>query len=226
MDDYQTKFYLANLIVMLQYLHDRNIIYRDLKAENIICEKSGYLRLIDFGAAKALGSVVNIENPQEDEVMERTFTMVGTPHYMAPEVLQQTGHGRTADFWSLGVLLFEMVCGYVPYGEDETDVYKIYEMIQSESVEFPEDLDDQKLMNLILKLLNKSPESRVRGEVPELMADPYFDGFDWEALTCEEMKPPYVPEVDDLGSEAESTEQKRKSICQIINVRSRRKQQN
>ena len=134
---------------MLQYLHERHIIYRDLKPENILCNENGYLRLIDFGTSKALGSIVNketalLENVSNDS-MERTFTMVGTPHYMAPEVLKQSGYSYSADYWSLGkfknlleiwrltknlgILLFEVVCGYVPFGTDETDVYKIYEEI-------------------------------------------------------------------------------------------------
>lgn len=95
---------------MLQYLHSRHIIYRDLKPENILCNENGYLRLIDFGTSKALGSVVNKEaalsEAKSDDTLERTFTMVGTPHYMAPEVLKQHGYSYSADYWSLGNFYF------------------------------------------------------------------------------------------------------------------------
>jgi cGMP-dependent protein kinase len=91
---------------MLQYHHQRHIIYRDLKPENILCSENGYLRLIDFGTAKALGSVVNKETvlgeDRSEDCLERTFTMVGTPHYMAPEVLKQSGYSYSADYWNLG----------------------------------------------------------------------------------------------------------------------------
>lgn len=96
---------------MMKYLHERSIIFRDLKPENIMCNEKGYLRLIDFGAAKSLGIDRNKKSMQDnpEEGLERTFTMVGTPHYMAPEVLRQGGYSYSADYWSLGIFHFLLI---------------------------------------------------------------------------------------------------------------------
>lgn len=91
----------------MEYLHIRNIIYRDLKPENVMVEADGYLRLIDMGTAKQLKQNSGF----------RTFTIIGTPHYMAPEVMQGKGYSFSVDIWSLGVLLYEFFCGHLPFGE-------------------------------------------------------------------------------------------------------------
>lgn len=94
-----TRFYAANIILVLEYLHNRNLIYRDLKPENLLLDAHGYLKVTDFGFAKY--------------VPDRTFTLCGTPEYLAPEIINSAGHGKAADWWAFGVLLFEMLCGYV-----------------------------------------------------------------------------------------------------------------
>lgn len=94
-----SRFYAANIILVLEYLHNRNLIYRDLKPENLLLDSSGYLKVTDFGFAKY--------------VPDRTFTLCGTPEYLAPEIINSAGHGKAADWWAFGVLLFEMLCGYV-----------------------------------------------------------------------------------------------------------------
>lgn len=90
------KFYIASLMLCIEYLHIRNIIYRDLKPENVMVESDGYLRLIDMGTAKQLKQNSGF----------RTFTIIGTPHYMAPEVMQGKGYSFSVDIWSIGVLLY------------------------------------------------------------------------------------------------------------------------
>lgn len=89
MEKDQIRFYSGCIIQMLRYLHERAIIYRDLKPENLICDDNGFLKMVDFGASKCLSSIANLEGFEgnNDENIERTFTMVGTPHYMAPEML-------------------------------------------------------------------------------------------------------------------------------------------
>lgn len=105
LDTFQVQFYIGCIILMLQYLHERFIMYRDLKPDNILVDEMGYLKLVDFGTSKCLSSFVNTEGVEEntEDSIERTFTMVGTPHYMAPEVLMQTGYNYSADYWSLGI---------------------------------------------------------------------------------------------------------------------------
>lgn len=95
----QIKFYMANITIILDYLHQRGVIYRDLKPENLVCDDEGYLKMIDFGTAKLLSKVDTMD---EEENLDRTFTVIGTPHYMAPEVLKENGYSYSCDIWSLG----------------------------------------------------------------------------------------------------------------------------
>ncbi len=112
----QAKFYIAQLLIILQYLHKRGIIYRDLKPQNLICQRSGYLKMIDFGTSKNL-------KLNKLGIYDRTYTVVGTPHYLAPELIEGKGYSFSADYWSLGVLLFELMIGYVPFGDDCSEVF-------------------------------------------------------------------------------------------------------
>ena len=102
---HQAQFYAAQVVLTLEYLHSLDIIYRDLKPENLLIHTDGYLTLTDFGFAKI--------------VPLRTYTLCGTPGYIAPEVLLQKGHGKAADWWALGVLLYEMLVGIDPFSADE-----------------------------------------------------------------------------------------------------------
>ena len=97
---------MASLILCIEYLHIRSVIYRDLKPENVMVESDGYLRLIDMGTAKQLKQTNGL----------RTFTIIGTPHYMAPEVMLGKGYSFAVDIWTLGILMYELVCGSLPFG--------------------------------------------------------------------------------------------------------------
>lgn len=121
------RFYIGSLILAIEYLHMKNVIYRDLKPENVMVEGTGYLKLIDMGTAKKLKSSNGY----------RTFTIIGTPHYMAPEVMKGKGYTFSVDIWTLGVLLFEFTCGNLPFGDDLDDPYEIHNMILSSDVRFP-----------------------------------------------------------------------------------------
>jgi len=105
------------MILAVEYLHNMKIVYRDIKPENIMVDEHGYLKMIDMGTAKIL-------NPKYG--VSRTFTIIGTPHYMAPEIINGKGYSFTVDLWSIGVCLYEFMCGYVPFGDDAEDPYDIY----------------------------------------------------------------------------------------------------
>ena len=110
----------------------------------------------------------------------RTFTIIGTPHYMAPEIIAGKGYNSYVDLWSLGVILFEFMCGFVPFGEDLSDPYAIYEeIIKKKEIMFPNYLKDRMAKRLMIQLLNKVPELRLGGSFATLKANQWFEKFDW-----------------------------------------------
>merc|ERR1719453_3068073 len=117
-----TRFYAACVSSAFMYLHDKKIVYRDLKPENLMFDADGYLKVVDFGFAK--------------RVEDRTWTVCGTPEYMAPEIILNKGHGVAVDWWTVGILLYELFVGYPPYeGKDAMDLYK---KIVSGDIKYPE----------------------------------------------------------------------------------------
>lgn len=162
------RFYTGCMLLILEHLHEREIIYRDLKPENIMIDDDGYMKLIDFGTAKI--------------VQGRTYTIVGTPHYMAPEVIIGKGYGMSADYWSMGAILYECLCGRVPFGEEEEDPYVIYEKILTKSLAFPPWVKPDVLSqvrSIFDLLLSKNPALRTSGSVQALRQNPWFKGFNW-----------------------------------------------
>jgi serine/threonine protein kinase len=119
----RAKIYAAEIVMGLDHLHSHNIIYRDLKPENIILEATGHLRLTDFGLSKEFKSG------------DVALTFCGTPEYLAPEVIAGHGHGKEVDWWSLGILLYEMLCGLPPFYSENTS--EMYTMIQHSELQFP-----------------------------------------------------------------------------------------
>lgn len=176
---------MGSLILALQYLHERDIIYRDLKPSNIMIDARGYVKLIDFGSAKITKG--------------RTYTLIGSPHYIAPEAIVGKGYNKAADVWSLGVCLFEFLCGRVPFGEDFEDPYDIYEAILEYNLVFPNDIEqpNDAAKNFILQLLSKFPEFRCSGGIDNLKRHEWFNGFDWDALLKLSLNAPYTPDVGD-----------------------------
>ena len=134
---------------MLEYMHTHSIIYRDLKPENMIVNKDGYLKLIDMGTAKIL------ERSDQKDVC-RTFTILGSPHYLAPEVLEGRGYTFAADFYSLGVVFYEFICGCLPFGEELDDPYAIYRVrMTCNYLPFPQWIDDRNTKTLIRRFLSR-----------------------------------------------------------------------
>jgi cGMP-dependent protein kinase len=163
-----TCLYIAQMLQALDYLHRNNIIYRDLKPENIMVDKEGYLKLIDMGTCKIMSTKATLP---------KTFTIIGTPHYMGPEVLSGKGYTYHADLWSLGVCMYEFMVGYVPFGEDAEDPYEIYSEIIKKDIEFPNYINDDKAKALMRQLLSKIPETRLGGSFAALYNNPWFSSI-------------------------------------------------
>jgi cGMP-dependent protein kinase len=161
---------------MLEHLHERKIAHRDLKPENIMVGSDGYPMLIDFGTAKLIN--------------ERTYTSLGTPHYMAPEVLTGQGYNCNVDFWSMGVMLFEFVFGTLPFGYMERDVYSVYQAILTLDLEIPTNVDaSPQFKNLLRVLLEKDPVKRKGGSIAKFKQHPWFE-IDWDALIMRQIGAP------------------------------------
>jgi len=172
------RVYAAEAVCALSYLHSKSVVYRDLKPENVLITSTGHLKLADFGFAKKL-------KPQE-----KTFTLCGTPEYLAPELILNTGHDFRCDWWALGVLIFEMLTGTAPFRADSP--YNLYKTILTNQVEFPGQMDCE-ARTLVSALLCKDPEARAVES--GIRAHSYFAGLSWEAAAQRRLTPSYKPKV-------------------------------
>ena len=184
-DHKATRFYAGCVIMALEHLHSMDIIYRDLKPENLLLNSKGYLQLTDFGFAKKRNT---------------TCTLCGTPQYLAPEVIHNWVQSFATDWWALGVLLFEMVVGHAPFEDDEN--IKMYEKILVHEPEFPAEMKiNSKLRHLIQKLLEKNAYQRLGsgiGGSRQVKLHPFFKTkLDWDLLYDQKIDPPYIPNIDD-----------------------------
>ena len=178
----QAKFYIAHIITIFEYLHSKNIVYRDLKPENILINKNGYLKLTDFGFAKIL------EN-------EKTYTLCGTPEYLAPEIILNKGHGKAVDWWTLGILLYEMLVGIDPFSDD--DPMKTYQKILKGKINFPKNINKD-AKSLIKHLLTQDTTKRfgcLKNGVKDILNHRFFEGFDWKNFVYLSMPAPFKPDI-------------------------------
>uniref|UniRef100_A0A8C2SJ35 protein kinase C n=1 Tax=Capra hircus TaxID=9925 RepID=A0A8C2SJ35_CAPHI len=176
----QARFYLACVVLGLQFLHEQKIIYRDLKLDNLLLDAQGFLKIADFGLCKeGIG------------FGDRTSTFCGTPEFLAPEVLTQEAYTRAVDWWGLGVLLYEMLCPFPGDTEEE-----VFDCIVNAEAPYPRFLSVQGL-ELIQKLLQKCPEKRVEGPWGLLFPSSEVrlcpQTTDWQALLARAVQPPFVP---------------------------------
>lgn len=200
----QSKFYAACLMVTLDYLHERNIIHRDLKPENIIIDDEGYTKLIDFGAAAI--------------VEGRTYTAIGTPHYLAPEIILRVGYSYAVDWWSLGVMIHEMVFGHVPFGSDDEDPLAIYDKILEGHLNL-ENLPykSNHFKNILTQLLNKNPAARTCGGFGYLKSNSWFGNLNWDRLMSRQLRPPYTPKCQYDEEEIASALQNPRDLDNFLN---------
>jgi len=184
-DDPTTRFYTSCVVEAFDYLHSRGIIYRDLKPENLLLDAGGYVKLVDFGFAKKL------------QVGRKTWTFCGTPEYVAPEVILNKGHDISADYWSLGVLMFELLTGTPPF--TGTDPMKTYNIILKgiDAIDFPRNIT-ARAKELIKKLCRDNSAERLgyqKGGIRDIQKHKWFDGFNWEGLRQRTLAVPIMPSI-------------------------------
>ena len=183
---YETQFYIGSILLMLDYLQKKYIAHRDIKPSNIMIDANGYLKMIDFGTAKIL--------------KDYTSTIIGTPHYIAPEILQGKGYSLSCDFWSLGICMYEIFYGFYPFGNSANDVIDIYKEILKKSLSFPKDSNKYgKVNDFINQLLAKKVNERVCN-VSKLMQNPFFEKFEFNKLNDFQLEPPFKPDKKDMSS--------------------------
>jgi cGMP-dependent protein kinase len=182
---YETQFYIGSMLLMLEYLQKKYIAHRDIKPSNIMMDTNGYLKMIDFGTAKVL--------------KDYTSTIIGTPHYIAPEILQGKGYSLSCDFWSLGICMYEIFYGIYPFGNDANEVIEIYKEVLKKSLLFPSYNNKVSNVNNFIKdLLAKKVNERICN-VPKLKEKPFFEGFDFNKLNDFQLEPPYKPDKKDMS---------------------------
>ena len=180
-----TRFLVSQILLMMEHMHSSRIIYRDLKPENLMMNLDGYLTLVDMGTAKRL----------KIERRFRTNTVIGTPHYMAPQIVTGKGYSFPVDLWSLGVITYELLCGKLPFGENADDPFSVYEEIRNSSVKYPRNCPKSS-KSFIEKLLSRSPQHRIGNGYEELKKHSFFEGFNWDSITQKTASTFYNPSDD------------------------------
>lgn len=172
------------MVLAISHLHDNNIIYRDLKPENVLIDKDGYIKITDFGLSKQ-----NIL----DNYGATSFC--GTPEYLAPEIIENKGHGKAVDWWSLGAITYEMLTGLPPFYSKDRD--KLFKNIKSGNLRYPPFLSKD-AVGFLQALFVKDPQKRLGSGpngVKEIKSHPFFKNIDWDAILKKKIKPPFVPKI-------------------------------
>ncbi|XP_021057572.1 RAC-alpha serine/threonine-protein kinase isoform X2 [Mus pahari] len=181
----RARFYGAEIVSALDYLHsEKNVVYRDLKLENLMLDKDGHIKITDFGLCK--------EGIKDGATMK---TFCGTPEYLAPEVLEDNDYGRAVDWWGLGVVMYEMMCGRLPFYNQDHE--KLFELILMEEIRFPRTLGPE-AKSLLSGLLKKDPTQRLGGgseDAKEIMQHRFFANIVWQDVYEKKLSPPFKPQV-------------------------------
>jgi len=178
------KFYLAELTLALEHLHSLGIVYRDLKPENILLDSDGHINITDFGLSKE-----SIDNDG------KTYSFCGTVEYMAPEVVNRQGHSTAADWWSLGILMYEMLTGHLPFqGDNRRDTMN---QILKAKLRMPNFLTPE-AQSLLRALFKRNPQNRLGAGpdgVEQIKRHPFFSTINWARLLAREIPPPFKPAI-------------------------------
>ena len=186
------RFYTAQIAVALQYLHNLEITYRDLKPENILLDEDGYIKLCDFGSSVIIRGTEKVKN------------FAGSPEYAAPEIIAYSGHNFMCDWWSLGILIYELLYGNTPFFN--MDKTRMYDLINTGAISFPKFIQiegeekprnykvSEDAKNIISKFLEKDPGTRLgRKGLDEIKKHPFFSGINFDDLNKKKIKPPFRP---------------------------------
>jgi len=180
----KAKFYAAELLLALQHLHDHFIVYRDLKLENILMDEKGHVALTDFGLSK------------QDVRGDGASTFCGTAEYIAPELLKGLNYGKAVDWWSFGILLYEMMTGYTPFFHKNRNY--MFHCIQNVAPNF-NDTFSTDAIDVLSSLLERNPKKRLgSGErgAQDIKEQDFFENIDWVLLEKKELDPPFkVPTI-------------------------------
>jgi serine/threonine protein kinase len=216
----EVTFYGAILFNVLDYLQNKRILHRDLKPENLMIGKDGYLKVIDFGIAKNLNfntnsiinsnsnsisnSIINSNSNKNSNLnlnnnnkkKDFNYSIIGTPHYMAPEVIEGKNYSFGIDYWSVGIILYEIFYGFVPFGFNCKDQMKVYQEIKEKKIFFPvnefENEEFKNFNNLIKLLLNKNPAHRL-SNFKAIKSHKFFKEFDFDGLLKFKIKNVFKP---------------------------------
>ncbi|KAI8376458.1 kinase-like domain-containing protein [Radiomyces spectabilis] len=174
-----TRFYAAEIVCALEEIHAHHVVYRDLKPENILMDGQGHLALTDFGLCKELHNT------------DHTRTFCGTSEYLAPEMVLQQPYGQAVDWWSLGILLYEMLTGLPPFHSSNLET--LYRRICKASVKFPSFLSSE-AVDIIRRLLDRDPRQRLGAhDVKQVKQHPFFKGIRWDLISKKKVQPPHRP---------------------------------
>ena len=202
----EAKFYIAEIILAIESIHKLDCIHRDIKPDNILIGKNGHIKLSDFGLAKVseklynnynngINNINNIKDNQNEKMThKKNYSCVGTAYYVAPEVLNKSGYNSEIDWWSVGVIFYEMLFGYAPFASKETKQV-CYKVLHWENfLKFPNNIKISKQAeDLIRKLINYNTIRLGKNGADEIKKHDFFKNFDWDNIL--NMTPPFVPNL-------------------------------
>lgn len=183
--EHRSRFYAAEITLALEFLHSNNVVYRDLKLENLLLDEEGHIKIADFGLCK-----------EQIQYGDTCRTFCGTPEYLAPEIIDDQDYGHAVDWWGLGVVLYEFMCGRLPFYSKSHDT--LFDMILNQDVKYPSTLTPP-ARSILMGLLNKNPLHRLGGSTKgaqDVKNHPFFNNMNWEEMYEKKVKPPFVPNIN------------------------------